>query len=50
MRQPTSLTRRGYGRRPVVSQFLEVSAARKLVVPAYAEAAEVFQADQVRWR
>jgi hypothetical protein len=27
MRPPTSLTRSGYGRWPVVSQFLEVSAA-----------------------
>lgn len=28
MRSPTSLTRSGYGRWPVVHQFLEVSAAR----------------------
>ena len=28
MRSPTSLTRSGYGRWPVVHQFLDVSAAR----------------------
>jgi len=35
MRSPTSLTRSGYGRWPVVHQFLEVSSRAKLCDDAY---------------